>query len=105
MNQKDSRRMWDRAVSVVFTVTLLAIAILAIGCTQPTMRHAELEWEYRHEMPVWDHETWNAWEAELAAALDLEQPDPPMFPQEDSEESEGQDDVESEEGDAAASDG
>ncbi|MGE0431112.1 MAG: hypothetical protein AB7K09_17945 [Planctomycetota bacterium] len=60
---------------------LLATLLLA-GCggISPERRHAELEWQLRHHMPTWTADEWNAWEAELAGALDQPPPDPPMFP-------------------------
>lgn len=67
-----------------------AFALISlVGCMGPTQRHAELEWELRHEMPTWGPDEWNAWEAELASALDKPFPDPQMFPEDEPEEPEG----------------
>lgn len=61
----------------------LAVMSLSIGCSGAAQRHAETEWAIRKNMPNWNHAQWNNWEAELASALDMEEPDPPMFPDED----------------------
>ena len=68
---------------------LMVAALLALltGCggMSPERRHAELEWELRANMPAWSPQEWNAWEAELAAALNVPPPDPPMFASDDEE--------------------
>lgn len=66
---------------------MVVVAWHVVGCSSGAAkalhRHAALEWQWRHEMPNWSAADWNAWEAELAAALNLPTPEPPMFPDAD----------------------
>ncbi|MGE0433136.1 MAG: hypothetical protein AB7K09_15655 [Planctomycetota bacterium] len=74
------------------TMSAVVIALaLCVGCTSgPAKRHAELEWSVRRDMPTWGPDEWNAWEAELASALDKPRPDPAMFPDPDDDDDDGE---------------
>jgi hypothetical protein len=70
--------------TLILIVALAVFTITTIGCAcrgeVALKRHAELEWQLRREMPAFTPAQWNAWEAELAAALNLPRPQPPLFP-------------------------